>query len=400
VSHAVNTSDTAAKRPPTTVAVMSASATVPTRGTLSGFRIGVTSDRRSQDLISAFERRGADVLHAPALRMASHPDDDMLVDETRALIKARPDVVLVTTGYGMRRWFEVADAADLATALTAVLDGAQVMARGAKALGAVRAAGLEHVRATQHDSTQQMVDDLVAQGRHYRCVAVQLHGYTDEAQLARLAEVADRVLTVTPYRWVRPDADDRLTRLIDAACAGQLDVVTFTSAPGAAAVLAAAAAVGRRDELVAALSGGVMTAAVGPVTAGPLVDAGVVPVVPERYRLGALIRLVCDRLDTDQVLRLRSAAGPLELRGRALTIGTREVPLGPTALALFRRLASTDAVVSRAELLAVLPPGTDAHTLEVAVSRLRAALGEPGLVTTVVKRGYRLNTQIVDPAGD
>ena len=31
-----------------------------------------------------------------------------------------------------------------------------------------------------------MVDDLVGRGRHYRCVAVQLHGYTDEAQLARL----------------------------------------------------------------------------------------------------------------------------------------------------------------------------------------------------------------------
>ena len=154
---------------------------------------------------------------------------------------------------------------------------------------------------------------------------------------------------------------------------------------------------GRRDDLVRVLNEGVLAAAVGPVTAAPLVEAGVVPVVPERYRLGALIRLVCDRLGTDQVLRLRSAGGSLELRGRALSVGDREVLLGPTALALFRRLAATDAVVSRAELLAVLPAGTDAHTLEVAVSRLRAALGEPGLVSTVVKRGYRLNAAVVAP---
>ena len=38
--------------------------------TLAGFRIGVTSDRRSEELISAFERRGAEVMHAPALRIA------------------------------------------------------------------------------------------------------------------------------------------------------------------------------------------------------------------------------------------------------------------------------------------------------------------------------------------
>ncbi len=361
------------------------------RGPLSGFRIGVTSDRRSNDLVSAFERRGAEVLHAPALRIAPHEQDEQLLEETRALVEARPDVVLVTTGYGVRRWFEVADAAGLGTELTEVLDEAHVMARGPKALGAVRAAGLEHVRTTVHESTEGMVDELAASGDAYRCVAVQLHGYTDETQLTRLSALAGSVLTVTPYRWVRPEAGDRLSRLIEAACTGQLDVVTFTSAPGAAAVLDAASAMGRYDDLVAALRGRVMAAAVGPVTAGPLVEVGVDPVVPERYRLGALIRLVCDRLARDQVLRLRAAEQVLELRGRALTVGDHEVLLGPTALALFRRLAATEAVVPKRDLLACMPEGGDEHALEVAVSRLRRTLGSTGLISTVVKRGYRLN---------
>jgi uroporphyrinogen-III synthase len=371
--------------------VTSADPAPPSRGPLSGFRIGVTSDRRSSDLVSAFERRGAEVVHAPALRIAPHEQDDQLVEETRALVAARPDVVLVTTGYGVRRWFEVADAAGLGTELTAVLDEAHVMARGPKAFGAVRAAGLEHVRTTVHESTEGMVDELAASGDAYRCVAVQLHGYTDDAQLARLADVAGLVLTVTPYRWVRPAAGDRLSRLIEATCAGQVDVLTFTSAPGSAAVLEAASAMGRRDELVAALRGDVMAAAVGPVTAGPLVEAGVDPVVPERFRLGALIRLVCDRLTADQVIRLRAADQVLELRGRALSVGDQEVLLGPTALALFRRLAATDAVVAKRELLGCMPDGGDEHALEVAVSRLRRTLGSAGLISTVVKRGYRLN---------
>jgi hypothetical protein len=64
---------------------------------LRGFRIGVTSDRRSGDLIAALERRGAQVLHAPALKIAPNEQDSNLVDETRALIRSRPEVVLVTT---------------------------------------------------------------------------------------------------------------------------------------------------------------------------------------------------------------------------------------------------------------------------------------------------------------
>jgi uroporphyrinogen-III synthase len=81
----------------------------------------------------------------------------------------------------------------------------------------------------------------------------------------------------------------------------------------------------------------------------------------------------------------------LVLRGRALTVDDQEVLLGPSALALLRRLAATDAVVSKRELLACMPEGGDEHALEVAVSRLRRSLGSPGLVSTVVKRGYRLN---------
>ena len=139
--------------------------------------------------MSAFERRGAEVLHAPALRIAPHEQDEQLLEETRALVAARPDVVLVTTGYGVRRWFEVADAAGLGTELTEVLDEAHVMARGPKALGAVRAAGLEHVRTTVHESTEGMVDELAASGGTYRCVAVQLHGYTDETRKYAWAKV-------------------------------------------------------------------------------------------------------------------------------------------------------------------------------------------------------------------
>ncbi|HEY7046935.1 MAG TPA: winged helix-turn-helix domain-containing protein [Jatrophihabitantaceae bacterium] len=44
-----------------------------------------------------------------------------------------------------------------------------------------------------------------------------------------------------------------------------------------------------------------------------------------------------------------------------------------------------------AQLLATLPSdGPDEHAVEVAIGRLRTALGDARIVQTVVKRGYRL----------
>src|SRR5438034_6921040 len=69
---------------------------------LEGFRIGVTSHRRSRDLIEALERRGAEVLHAPALKIAPVQEDIRLIEDTKAIIAARPDLCIATTAYGMR----------------------------------------------------------------------------------------------------------------------------------------------------------------------------------------------------------------------------------------------------------------------------------------------------------
>lgn len=361
---------------------------------LRGFRIGVTSDRRSGDLIAGFERRGAQVVHAPALRIAPHDQDAELIIETQALIADRPDLVLVTTGYGMRRWFEVADAAGLGHELSAVLDQARILARGPKALGAVRAAGFEadqlEPAADDAATTESLIDRIIDKQLLGHRVAVQQHGYTDDRQLDRLRAVSASVRTVTPYRWVAPTDNPRLTKLIDHVIDRQIDALTFTSAPAAEATLGAARATGRLDPLLEALRGDVVTAVVGPVTAAPLVEHQITPIVPDRYRLGALIRLVTEHLDTHRVRRLRRGDVDLEIRGRRVIVDGTDVTLGPSSLALFSALASTDGVVSRQELTAHLPDDLDDHALEVAVSRLRRTLGVPNLITTVVKRGYRL----------
>lgn len=360
---------------------------------LDGFRIGVTSDRRSSDLIDAFVRRGAQVMHAPTLRIAGAEHDDAIIADTRAVIDARPDVLLATTSYGIRRWFEVADAAGLGHLLVDTLERSSILVRGPKARGGIRAAGLEDAGMSETETTASLVDAALARADGPFTVAVQLHGYPDPEQLDRMRDAGHHVLTVAPYRWVSPDAgDDRVGRLVEAVCARQLDCVTFTSAPAVDALLAAADAMGRVDDLMAAFASDVLAAAVGPVTAAPLRAAGVQPIQPDRHRMGALIRLVCEHLENHRVERLLTRQGMVELRGSAVVIDGERVRLAPGALALFRALVRAGgAVVPRRELTAALPAGADDHAMEVALSRLRQSLTDPALVRTVVKRGYRLD---------
>jgi len=360
---------------------------------LVGFRIGVTSDRRSADLIDALARRGATVVHAPTLRMTNALSDDPVIADTRAIIEARPGVLLATTAYGVRRWFEVADAAGLGEDLLDALADTAILVRGPKARGGIRAAGLNDVGMSAQETTESLIDHVLENYPPGLTVAVQLHGFLEASQLQRLSDAHDRVLTVAPYRWVEVDkADDRVERLIEAACTGGLDAITFTSAPAVHALFGAAEELGRSDDLVDAMRGPVVAAAVGPVTAMPLIAAGITPIQPDRFRMGALIRLVCEHLETERVIRLETLHGPLALRGSVVDIADRRVSLAPVALMILRTLVlARGSVVARDRLAAGLPGTNDEHALEVALSRLRQTLAVPGLIATVVKRGYRID---------
>lgn len=367
---------------------------------LRGFRIGVTAHRRAGDLIEALERRGATVLHAPALKIAPVEDDAVLQAETAAVIAAAPEIVMVTTAYGMRRWAEAADAAGQGEELLAALAAAAIYVRGPKARGAVRAAGLDDHGISSDETTATLTDLVIADGVDGKTVAVQVHGYTDVAALDRLRAAGATVLAVTPYRWVNAEDGNKLPQLVEAVISRELDVLTFTSAPAVDAVLSTAEAMGRGREFRRALRGpipgagrpgDVVCAAVGPVTAAPLLAAGITPLVPERFRMGALVRLVCEYLERTGAQSAHSGGSLLELRGQSLTVDGVSVALAPAPLQLLKALMDADgAIASQAELAAALGLGESEHALHMTISRLRSALPDPAMVETVLKRGYRL----------
>lgn len=365
---------------------------------MAGCVVLVTADRRSSELGSALVRRGATVRHAPALSIVPHEHDDQLLLDTLALLVDQPDTVVVTTGIGFRGWVEAADAAGIADELTAVLERARIIARGPKARGAIQAAGLQADWVAESETSAEILDLLLAEGVAGHRIAVQHHGAGADGLDTELAAAGAEVHSLVVYRWGPPPDPEALAASVLAAAAGEIDAAVFTSAPGAAAWLAAVDAQGVADEIIARLrSGSMVAAAVGPVTARPLQERGVEPIVPDRGRLGALVRSLVSHYELAQTSAVTTSAGRLQVRRTVALLDDHVLPVSPSGLAVLRLLADAGGeVVTRLQLLTVLPgDSTDPHTAEVAVARLREACGTKGLVRTVVKRGYRLGT---DPA--
>lgn len=365
---------------------------------LTGFRVAVTSARRAEELSALLRRRGATVTSAAAIAMVPLPDDDELRGHTQALIDQPPDIVIATTGIGLRGWIAAADGWGVAAELTAALERARIVSRGPKATGALRAAGLPEEWSPDSESSREVLRYLLDGGIAGRRIAVQLHGATDDWDpfpefLDELRAAGADVVPIRVYRWRPAPRNGEFDQLVAGIAEEKFDAVSFTSAPAVASVLMRATEMGVVDQVLTALRTNVHAMCVGPVTARPLVRLGVPTSAPERMRLGALARHITDELPLLQARTVRVAGHLLEIRGTCVLVDGVVKSLSPAGMATIRALAHRPgAVVSRTDLLGALPgSGTDTHAVETAVLRLRTALGDKQIVSTVVKRGYRLS---------
>jgi uroporphyrinogen-III synthase len=377
------------RTPGTRRTVIAAAALAEPTASLSGYTVGVTADRRRDELAGLLESRGARVVLAPALRIVPIADDAELKAATRACLDNPPDIVLVNTGIGMRGWLEAAEGWGLVDPLRAALGRAYMVARGPKARAAIRSAGLHDHWSPEGEGYEEVVEHLTARGIAGLTVAMQLHGESQPEYTEALAAAGARVIEVPVYRWAPPTDPAPLHRLVDLITGRLVDAVTFTAAPAVYALLRAAGPAGDAA-LLDALRYRVLVACVGPVTAAPLRRHDVPVVAPSRARLSALVRILVEELPK-RAVSLEVAGHSLTLRGHAAVVDGELRPLAPAPMAVLRALAATPGrVLSRAALLHALPRGADEHAVEMAVARLRAGLAAPGVVQTVVKRGYRL----------
>lgn len=367
-------------------------------GPLSGFTIGVTAVRRAAELGELLRLRGGVVLHAPALRIVPLADDTELRAATEDVIAHAPDVVVATTAVGLRGWVEAAAGWGRGAELLDRLRGVELLARGPKARGAVRAAGLVEAWSPASESMADVLERLLGEGVEGRRIAVQLHGEPLPGFAEALRAGGADVVPVPVHRWMPPADPGPLDRLIDATVARSVDAVTFTSAPAAASLLARAEHRGKLTDLLDALhhdvAGGLRGTghrAAAPGAGHRHRPARPLPHGPARRRALRRTARPCPYVaGRGTVCRDTRPRRPGRRRPAPRTPGGH----GPAARA--DPAAGVGGLAG--ELLRALPgSGRDEHAVETAMARLRTALGAPKLIHTVVKRGYRL---ALDPSAD
>ncbi|MEZ0354014.1 uroporphyrinogen-III synthase [Mycobacterium sp. pR1184] len=371
---------------------------------LTGYRIAVTSARRSEELCALLGRQGAEVSSAAAINMIALPEDEELQSNTEAVIANPPDILVAHTGIGFRGWVAAAEGWGLSNQLIASLSKARVLARGPKATGALRAAGLHEEWSPKSESSQELLKYLLESGVSGARIAVQLHGAADAWDpfpefVGGLRAAGAEVVPIRVYRWKSTAMGGNFDQLVTGIAKRQFDAVSFTSAPAAAAVLERSRDLNIEDQVIEALRTDVHAMCVGPVTAQPLHRKGIPTTAPERMRLGALARHIAEKLPQLGSCNVKAAGHAIEIRGNCVLVDGLVQSLSGSGMAVLRALAQRPGdVVARNDLLRVLPGNSnDPHAVDTAVLRLRTALGDKNIVATVVKRGYRL--AIDEPVG-
>ena len=146
------------------------------------------------------ERLGVEVIMFPLLQ--TRPEDATVLRAlTEKLVQEPPDYLVANTGYGMRTWLASTAEWGLQDGLVSALGSrTAIAARGAKALGELRKAGLDAWYKAPGETLEEVVARLRGEDLAGRSVVVQLHGEPPGPTLAELESAGARVSYLPVYR--------------------------------------------------------------------------------------------------------------------------------------------------------------------------------------------------------
>ena len=370
-------------------------------GSLAGFTVGITADRRWDEQAVLFERRGATVVHGPTIRTQPLGAETPLRRATEDVIARPPAVLIANTGLGIRSWFANADTWGFGRALETALTRTRIFVRGPKALGAIHSAGLAVVARARTERLSEVVDLVLESLTAGERVVLQLDGSWESIEIERLRRAGAEVVTLPIYRWTLPDDSAPALRLAESVIDGRVHAVTFTAGPAIRNWLTIAADAGIGTELRQGLTDGrAVVGCVGPVCAEIAAAEGLLSpnlIQPDTFRLGPMVRAVTDRL-TGRRVTLQISPSSMVLSGNTVIISGQCISLTDTEARLLSTLARHPNIVfTKERLLQTVWPNTaaDAHTVEVGIARLRKRLGSHGeSIHSVHRRGYTLRGSI------
>jgi uroporphyrinogen-III synthase len=261
--------------------------------TLGGLRVLSLESRRATEVGKLIRTYGGEPLTAPAMREVPIEANEAIFDFAQALMRGAYDIVVFTTGAGVRALVKaVSERVDQAEFLAA-LRRVRVAARGPKSSSALRELNIpvEFVapepftwRALLMSMEARLGDALTGTN-----IAVQEYGATNTELLTALTDRNVAITRLIVYRWELPEDVQPLREAVLALAHGHVDFVLFMNVGQVAHLFLIAERMGYVEALHEGLRSTVI-ASIGPSTTEGLLLYNLVPdYEPSQSKMGFLV---------------------------------------------------------------------------------------------------------------
>lgn len=285
----------------------------------NGIRVLSLESRRAVEAGKLIRTYGGEPLTAPAMREIPIQSDGPVIEFVEALMAGAFDLVIFTTGVGVRALIKtISEHMDREKFLQA-LRSVKVAARGPKSSGALRELGIPVAVVAPEPFTWralvQSMEEKFGYDLNGMNIAIQEYGTSNPELLTVLAEKSVSITRVLVYQWALPEDVQPLREAVIALAHGHVDAVLFMNAGQVAHLFLMAERMGYTDALYEGFRSTVI-GSIGPSTTEGLSMYRLTPdFEPSQSKMGFLIKEIAE--NAEKLLKQKRAAASLHVSSGA-----------------------------------------------------------------------------------
>ena len=285
-----------------------------------GLRILSLESRRANEAAKLIQTYGGEPLTAPAMREIALETNRPVLDFADALLRGAFDLVVFTTGVGVRSLVKTVSEHMDREQFLAALRTVKIAARGPKSSSALRELNIPISVVAPDPYTWRALlaamDAKFGEALNGMNIAVQEYGTSNPELLTALAEKSISITRLPVYQWALPDDVQPLREAVIALAHGHVDAALFMNAGQVIHLFLMADRMGYTDALYEGFRSTVV-GSIGPSTSEGLSVYGVVPdYEPTQSKMGFLIKELSEK--TGQLLEKKRSAASLHIPSNAI----------------------------------------------------------------------------------
>ena len=258
-----------------------------------GLRVLSLESRREKEVDKLIRTYRGQPFVVPAMREVKLESNEAALDFADKLLRGEIDVVIFTTGVGVRSLIDIVETQYEREPFLEALRSVKIVTRGSKPEAALRELKIRSVATAAEPTTWHelltSIDNFFGGTLKTQRVALQEYGASNPELLAELTDRSASVLKVPVYQWALPHDLQPLRECVRGLALASVDVVLFTTAVQIIHLMLVAQEMNAVSELLAGLRS-IVVVSVGPTTTAELLHYGITPdFEPSRPKLGFLI---------------------------------------------------------------------------------------------------------------